>query len=422
MKWTYTISASKPKDGTALLRLRISFGAQRAEFSMGVRVELDKWDERTMRAKPNTTHTAKRIPANYINRLIQDHIDKAEQLFYGYDIKGIIPTATQFKSDFNRTIGQGNKETARLTSIAEQMMKEEGALRQWTQSGYDKVIALVHKINAHTPDIAIGDIDVKWMDSFVLRLTYTEKLNNSTIIGYIKRVKALLRYGEKQGYALSEGVLGYNPRLKSIDRPVIFLTWEELMTVLRYELPFPYLEKARDLFCLSCFTGLRYSDLQKLTPEDIKGDYIEIVTQKTSDHLRIELNDYSKELLNKYDNQVPRLSVQRCNDYIKEVGMYCGVNEPIRTVRIKGGKREETVQPKWQLLSTHAGRRTFICNALMLGIPVNVVMKWTGHSDYEAMRPYICIADEVKKEMMDRFNSQNTPSPKWEPSSKFPPK
>lgn len=50
-----------------------------------------------MKAIPNTTHTPKRIPASDIGRLIQSYIDKAEQLFYGYGIEGITPTATHFK-------------------------------------------------------------------------------------------------------------------------------------------------------------------------------------------------------------------------------------------------------------------------------------------------------------------------------------
>ena len=62
------------------------------------------------------------------------------------------------------------------------------------------------------------------------------------------------------------------------------------------------------------------------------------------------------------------------------------------------------VTPKYALLSTHAGRRTFICNALALGIPAQVVMKWTGHSDYKAMKPYIDIADDIKANAMNKFN------------------
>ncbi len=70
----------------------------------------------------------------------------------------------------------------------------------------------------------------------------------------------------------------------------------------------------------------------------------------------------------------------------------------------RGNERIDEVTPKYALLGTHAGRRTFICNALALGIPPQVVMKWTGHSDYKAMKPYIDIADDIKANAMSKFN------------------
>ncbi len=64
----------------------------------------------------------------------------------------------------------------------------------------------------------------------------------------------------------------------------------------------------------------------------------------------------------------------------------------------------DEVYPKYALIGTHTARRTFISNALMMGIPVNVVMQFTGHSDYKAMKPYIAIADRAKSEAMKMFN------------------
>ena len=61
------------------------------------------------------------------------------------------------------------------------------------------------------------------------------------------------------------------------------------------------------------------------------------------------------------------------------------------------------IQPKYELIGTHTGRRTFICNALSLGIPAQVVMKWTGHSDYKAMKPYIDIADDSQENEEDKY-------------------
>ena len=60
--------------------------------------------------------------------------------------------------------------------------------------------------------------------------------------------------------------------------------------------------------------------------------------------------------------------------------------------------------PNTKVIGTHTGRRSFICNALGMGISPQVVMKWTGHSDYKAMKPYIDVADEIKAEAMKKFD------------------
>jgi integrase len=156
---------------------------------------------------------------------------------------------------------------------------------------------------------------------------------------------------------------------------------------------------------------LRYSDIYNLKRSDVKDNHIEITTIKTADSLIIELNNHSKTILDKYkdvaleDNKVlPVISNQRMNDYLKELAELAEINEPIRETYYKGNERIDVVTPKYALLGTHAGRRTFICNALSLGIPAQVVMKWTGHSDYKAMKPYIDIADDIKATAMDKFN------------------
>ena len=96
---------------------------------------------------------------------------------------------------------------------------------------------------------------------------------------------------------------------------------------------------------------------------------------------------------------------KRCGpSLLKELGELAEINEPVRETYYKGNERIDEVTPKYALLSTHAGRRTFICNALALGIPAQVVMKWTGHSDYKAMKPYIDIADDIKANAMNKFN------------------
>ena len=194
---------------------------------------------------------------------------------------------------------------------------------------------------------------------------------------------------------------------------MIFLTWEELNKLKNYQIPESkqYLERVRDVFLFCCFTGLRYSDVHNLKKSDIRDGYIEITTVKTAERLIIELNNHSKAILDKYKGvefeghkALPVISNQKMNDYLKELGELAEINEPVSETYYKGSSRIDTITPKYALLGTHAGRRTFICNALALGIPAQVVMKWTGHSDYKAMKPYIDIADDVKANAMNKFN------------------
>lgn len=212
------------------------------------------------------------------------------------------------------------------------------------------------------------------------------------------------------------GLNTWLPKFKGTDgnqKEVIHLTWDELMNLYNFKLPETkqYLERVWDVFCFECFTSLRYSDVANLCRSDIKENHISIITQKTSDGLRIELNKYSRAILDKYKDfhfpggkALPVISNVRMNIYLKELGELAGLNEPQRVVYFMGNERKEEVYKKWEVLTTHCGRRTFIVNALYLGIPAEVVMKWTGHSNYSAMKPYIKIVDELKEQEMNKFN------------------
>ena len=92
------------------------------------------------------------------------------------------------------------------------------------------------------------------------------------------------------------------------------------------------------------------------------------------------------------------------NRNVKELCRMAGIDEEIRITTYKGNQRIDEVKRKWELVGTHTGRKTFIVNALSLGVAPNVVMKWTGHSDYKAMKPYIDIVDSVKADSMTKFN------------------
>lgn len=72
----------------------------------------------------------------------------------------------------------------------------------------------------------------------------------------------------------------------------------------------------------------------------------------------------------------------------KYIGIIAGLTAPVTKTYYVGNERREQVFEMWEVLTTHCARRTFVVSALFLGIPAEVVMKWTGHSDFDAMKPF----------------------------------
>ncbi len=251
------------------------------------------------------------------------------------------------------------------------------------------------------------------MTDYIYYLQKDKEMKNSTVKKQLGFLKWFLRWSFEKNYHNNDNFKSFRPKIKDSSKPVIFLTEEEKTKIFNYKIPSSkqYLEKTRDLLKFLCYTGLRYSDAYNLRRSNIKKNHIEIVTVKTSDSLNIELNKHSRAILEKYqdipfknDKALPVISNQKLNEYIKELGELAKINTLVTLTHYSGNKRTDEVIPKHELLSTHVGRRSFICSALSIGIPVQVVMKWTGHSDYKAMKPYIDIADKTKKSAMEKFN------------------
>ena len=165
---------------------------------------------------------------------------------------------------------------------------------------------------------------------------------------------------------------------------------------------------ARDIFVFCCATALRYSDLIRLKKNDIHEGCIHILTKKTDTPVVVELNGISSEILERYksiegDMALPYLDNRSLNGYIKSICRKCGINQLITKTYYREGKRVGISGPKWKFMSIHCGRRTFICHAVSKGIPPQIIMKWTGHSDYKSMKPYIDIVSKDKEEAMKRI-------------------
>ena len=361
--------------------------------------------------------------ASEINAALLGYYTELQEIFKRFEVAEIMPSPAEVKEAFNNRHGQNEKtelasaDTSNVPSnfyeAFDDFVRVCGRQNDWTHSTFEKFAAVKNHLKNFRSELSFDFFDEEGLTEYVQYLREVREMRNSTIGKQLSFLKWFLRWSFKQGMHSNNAYDTFKPKLKDMQKKIIFLTWEELNRLREFKIPptKQALERVRDVFLFQCFTGLRYSDVFNLRRSDIKGDHIEVTTVKTSDSLVIELNKHSKAILEKYqdvvfehDKALPVITNQKMNEYLKELAELAGINEPIRQTYYKGNERIDEVTPKYALLGTHTGRRTFICNALALGIPPQVVMKWTGHSDYKAMKPYIDIADDIKANAMSKFN------------------
>ena len=241
---------------------------------------------------------------------------------------------------------------------------------------------------------------------FTNYLIHDKNISNNTIGKYIMSLKIFLRQMEKRGFKIDPAYRDY--RILSAPVDFVYLTSKELDNLLELDLKQrPHLECVREVFVFQCGSGLRYGDIEKITWDDIHDNRIEITTEKTKQLLKIPVNKYTKWVIDRHtgnENLLNPLTNQLQNRYLKELGAMMGMFGKHKVVKFYGTKRKEETHAKWELISTHTARRTFVILALERGMRPEVVMKITGHTKLSTLQRYITISDTVvEAEMMRAF-------------------
>ena len=415
---------SRKKNGKPIvenvpIRMRVVYNNQRVEFTTGYRIDVAKWDLEKQRVKNGCTNKLKQS-ASEINADLLAYFAEIQKIFKEFEVKEEMPTTAELREAFNLAI---KKDVATEDTVQEEkalsfwkvfneFVSENSKRNNWAKGTLQKFNALKKHIERWKPEPTMDDFSETGLSDFADTL-HKQDLKNSTIDKQIGLLKWVLRWSASKNLTVDNAFMNFKPKLKTAQKTVVFLDAQELKQLTDFEIPEDkkYLEKVRDVFLFCCYTSLRYSDVYNLCHSHIKGSYIDIVTVKTNDRIVIEFNDKSKAIYDKYKDfhfengkVFPVISNQKMNSYLKDLAELAGLDNPVHQTHYKGNERIETILPKYAVLSTHDARRTFICNALSLGIPANVVMKWTGHSDYKAMKPYIDIADDIKASAMSKFN------------------
>lgn len=428
------------------IQMHVTFNGQRIILSTGCQIDsINVWDAET-ELVVNGYKGSKGDTDLTINTELRHEKDEMDTVFKYFEVNGINPTLKEVSERYAERMGvqkpkekpEKEEHTAKemkFFDVFQTFVSECGEKNAWTKATYEKMAALKEDLSQFKGNVKFSDLNESGLTAFVRYLRDEKKLKtprkkkgdredydkedliglkNSTIKKKLDFLSWFLNWATEHGFNVNMAYKSFRPTLKATQKKVIYLNKSELEKIKSLDIPgnLQHLENVRDVFLFCCFSGLRHSDAYNLRRNDIKDDHIEVTTVKTADSITIELNSVTRLILGKYKDFVfpenkalPVISNQAMNRELKDLCRLAGIDEQIRITTYKGNQRKDEIKEKWELVGTHTGRRTFIVNCLSLGIAPNVVMKWTGHSDYKSMKPYIDIVDDIKASEMTKLDS-----------------
>lgn len=424
------------KSGERPISMSAHIANTRIQTTIGISVNPDYWFDAKQKVKKGAVNS-KGMKFNEINDKL-DAISKAFNTFENAN-NGAPITKQVLKELLHDALygesGKPKKDPYEFYETFDKLVAVARVERQWSDSTIKKFNTFKKHLIAFAPKTRFSDWNVDKLSEFVAYEGAELDMMDVSIQKDVKMLKWFFRRAVELGVKVPSDFLTFKPKFKLIDKEVVFLTWDELIKLYNFDVPQDGTEvrltdisgklykktvrnhssliKTRDLFCFCAFTGLRYSDMAALKRSDITTDSINVITEKTDCSLKVPINAYSRAILQKYEDErypgnlaLPVISNQKMNEYLKDLCEICGFNSPVKYSYYKDNVRYDEVHPKWEVLGTHGGRRTFICAAIELGIPTTVIQKITGHANETAMRPYIAVTDKTKIDAMNKFSER----------------
>ena len=250
-----------------------------------------------------------------------------------------------------------------------------------------------------TKEYNFDDIDMDFYEIFVEWLR-EKKYSDNYIGNNIKNLKTILNYAHSREY---HNNLVYKKREFAKPTEIvdsIYLNEEELETIYNLKLD-KDMSISRDLFLIGAYTGLRVSDFNNLTPENITTinelKFIQLVSQKTKQRLTIPCNSKVIAILNKYSgNPPPKMPDQQINKDLKKIGALAEFNQTIKISKTVGGILKEVDHKKHELIKTHTARKSFCTNAYKAGMQTFDIMSISGHKTEKVFYEYIRATSQEK--------------------------
>ena len=412
------LNLRKPKsESETPINVIIRYGGQKLVYSSGRKVQPKYWDITNQKVRKTKDYQNADIINANLRQITEDIFSEMER--YQKDNNQNLPEPSELKHIMDLKYG-------RVTIVRKQnffefiewfsyeyapkkqivTMNETSPTSINTLKTYTTTLRLLKVFAKDYGNFDFPEINMDWYFKFTDWCNAVKNYNPSTIGKHIKVIKLWLRKAEEEGISVTTFYKHRDFRKPAYISEAIYLNREELSLIHSLDLNLRIeLDRIRDLFLIGCWTGLRFSDFNKLQGKHICEEFIRIKTDKTNSYAVIPINKIVKQILLKYNNMVPNgYTNQYMNRQLKVICKMAGINSPETKVEFKNGKKNVIHVLKWELVSTHTARRSFATNLYGL-VPNNTIMAITTHKTESAFLRYLRKSNDehahILKKVMD---------------------
>ncbi|MHC2993500.1 hypothetical protein OB13_18685, partial [Pontibacter sp. HJ8] len=352
MKSTLVLRNKSEKTGKHSVYVEYSYKGKIKRIPTGIKVAENQWngEKGLIKKGGSESHDTDNQHIHSVKKNIDGIILKhmAE--------KGVPPTVSYVGIEYDK-LNDVEQEKVFVNYIDEYIELRKSVLTPNTIKGFTNLKANIEEYQKQNNKVLnFDDINTLTFFNDYCNFLISKKYYNSTISKRLSVLKTILTHYYNLGLSKSINfkLFKFSNRTPK-NQEVVTLSVSELEALKGLDLSDnKRLEQVRDLFIVQSWTGLRYSDVVRLSKKHIVKDTIKVNIVKTKDFSELPLFPEAKAILEKYDYEMKRISNDKYNEYIKEVcALVPELDIDITQVHFSGNKRIETTKKKHELIATH---------------------------------------------------------------------
>lgn len=358
-------------DGTAALYLQIFLDGKRKRIPLNIYVNPKSFDLKKQLVKGSS-----QLCKDY-NLIIGKKVAELNNIAVSYRLSGRYLTMERLIEDLNNPSSK--------IDFIKFWEKEIGKQKDFLKPGtYRQQYSTLTKIKGFRKSILFHEINEDLLNQLIVYCRKTLGNKETTVQTTLKNFKKYLHIANKKGIRTKLSFEDIS--IKSFKGDRTFLTEKELQQLYKYynsEFINETNKNILDRFFFACFTGLRISDIQKLSIENFIGDFIAFKSEKTEKFQRIKLNESAYKFIGKTYVFKGQYSNKHINEQLKFIAKAAKINKH---------------------LTFHVSRHTFATNYLIKGGRVENLQKILAHSNIRETMIYVHIVDSIMNNEMSNLD------------------